>query len=512
MFEVKNECGFKVWLRPADVADVRLFFGWRSDPWIISKGKSGRSVPWEEHSDWFEKAVSEEHRRIYVTLVDHQPSGAVFFHREENVISISLYLVKDMTGKGIGAPVISAACQKVAVEWPSATEVRAEILSENRPSLRVFEKAGFEELSNDAGTSIFRWMPNRDNEAKVCIPHNRPVFDQAEISAAADAAASGMWVNGSWTRALEERMSAWKNQPALAVDSGYSALKMALRALELPAGAEVLVPAYSCVALPNAVLSVGAIPIPVDVEADSGNLSVAAAKSAVTERTAASIAVNTFGRTSDWRELKDATDAPVIEDGSHGFSIGGSLTGDLAIMSLYATKLLGCGEGGVVWLANQQQAEIVADLRSYTDKMPSASRENALLSEMEAAIAYRQMDKLEGHIDARRKLAEAYSEALGSLAGHGTFSLPTILNDEICYRYVLNCASAEVCDRIQSALAREGVTAERPVEPWLSEQAMKSFPCAAQHYAVNLSLPVFPSLEIVAIEQISGVIESAIKS
>jgi len=507
MTEVKIENQSSVWLRAADETDMQLFFSWRNDPWIISKGKSGREVSWEEHSVWYEKAIRDRQRCILVILVDHCPNGAVFLHCEDEVVWISLYFLREVSGRGLGAPVISASCRRAIQEWPAAMEVRAEILNSNEPSLKVFDRAGFTRRADDGECSIFTWAPDAKIEQ---LPHNRPVFNAAEVSAANDAVSSGIWVNGPWSLSLESRFSEWKGSPAIIGDSGSSALRMALRLLEIPAGAEVIVPAYSCVALPNAVLAIGARPVPVDVEAESANICMFSARNAITERSMASIAINTFGRLADSRKLKKATGLPVIEDGSHGFSIGEPLCGDLAFMSLYATKLMGCGQGGVVWVENDEQKRKVSDFRDYTDKMPSTERENARISEMEAAIAYRQMDKLPAHIEARRRLSEAYSSRLKSTADNGIFSLPKLSDNEICYRYVLHCATAEIAQHLHKALAADKVTAERPVEPWLTEEKLQNFPKARRHYEVNLSLPLFPSLDIRAVQRVCQSIKRAL--
>lgn len=466
-----------VFLRPADWTDARQFLSWRNDPWIVSKGKSNTTVSESEHLAWFSKTLANPERDTFVILVDHEPAGALFFACENKEATISLYLLQPFTGRNLGSAIINQSCQYLFDRRPEIDGILAEILDANPPSLSAFSKAGFEPHATDDNTTILR-RPRP--QASIEIPHNRPSWDEAEEVAAADAAASGRWVNGPWTKALEDRLKKTAGGNWTSTSSGIAALRLSLQALSIGPGDEVIVPAYSCVALPNAVLAVGAKPVPVDID-DDFNIATAAVLNAVSGKTKAIIAVHTFGIPADIDALKKSH-LPVIEDGSHGFPTSDNrwdIQGDLAILSFYATKLFGCGQGGAVMTRSEEQLDRVRDLSSYADKEASPYRDNLGLSEMEAAIAYRQLDKQTHFLSRRRELSQIYLSQ---------FATPSRESTGIFYRFTLTLPNEETLQVLQNHLAENGITAERPVELWNDN------PSAAQAYQTTLSLPLFPTL------------------
>src|SRR5580765_1787737 len=172
---------------------------------------------------------------------------------------------------------------------------------------------------------------------RLAVPHKRLTFGEAEARAAAEAVASGQWSGGPRVQALERGLSGRAGRAhAIGVASGLAALRLGLKALGVARGDEVIVPAYSCVALANAPLALGASPIVADV-ADDWNLDPRAVAAVRTSRTRAVIAVNTFGVPADLASLR-RLGVPVIEDCAHGFGLavadgvlGGR--GDLAALS-----------------------------------------------------------------------------------------------------------------------------------------------------------------------------------
>ena len=153
------------------------------------------------------------------------------------------------------------------------------------------------------------------------IPHNRITWDSAETAAAAAAVQSGQWTCGPRVAALEQELARRAGvQHAVCVASGVSALRLALRALAIGPGAAVLVPAYSCVALANAVLACEGRPVCVDVEPGAWNLAPEAAEASRSTAPKAVIAVDTFGMPARIERLR-RLGAPVIEDCAHAFGI-----------------------------------------------------------------------------------------------------------------------------------------------------------------------------------------------
>ena len=137
------------------------------------------------------------------------------------------------------------------------------------------------------------------------VPHNRLTFDATEVEAIRRVVESGWWASGPRVADLEAALVQTSGaRDAVAVGSGLAALRLALKGLGVGRGDTVVVPAYSCVALPNAVLSLGATPVPIDVDRGEWNLSIAACgRHFAAVRPRAVIAVHTFGTPAPIHQL-----------------------------------------------------------------------------------------------------------------------------------------------------------------------------------------------------------------
>lgn len=323
------------------------------------------------------------------------------------------------------------------------------------------------------------------------IPHNKITYDEREVLAVQDVVRSGYWVGGAIQERVEAQLSQmFSTQGAVCVGSGLSALRLSLLALGVSDGDEVIIPAYSCVALANAVLSVGAVPVPVDVDAQNFNLSVTGVRDAVTPKTKAIIAVNNFGVPADIFDLKKLG-IPVIEDCSHGFKVDENnqpmaTEGDIEIFSFYATKLIAGGEGGAILSSDQHVIDFCNAQRDYTDQAPDGKRLNDKMTDIEAALVEVQLGKLSEMLSKRKALAMAYSEQLKGL------KTPVLHEDRVWYRYVIQ-VKQDVAETIES-LENKGVSARQPVENWLDD-AVKNYPNAQHAYGSILSLPLYPMLK-----------------
>lgn len=309
------------------------------------------------------------------------------------------------------------------------------------------------------------------------VPHNRLTFDQREIDAVAAVIASGNWASGNVVREMESRFAALAGlKHACATSSGISALRLALQSLQIGAGDRVAVPAYSCVALPNAVLACGGVPVPLDVDKDTWNLSPAALASEKNLR--AAIVVHTFGLPADFARLR-ATGVPLIEDCSHGFGRAGmGSLGDVSMLSLYATKLIGAGQGGVVLTHDDAKAAILRDASDYVDKPMAAHRQRETMSAPEAALGLCQLDRLRDLLARRDALAARYNAAFGKNCPHG---------NRVWYRYTITVRNAA---SFIAKLEQQGIHAASPVESWCKSPP----PFAARAFREIVSLPLYPTL------------------
>lgn len=323
------------------------------------------------------------------------------------------------------------------------------------------------------------------------VPHNRLTFGDEETQAVAAVVASGYWAGGPRVAELERELAAaFGRQDAACVASGLSALRLALAALGVGPGDEVLVPAYSCVAIPNAVAALGATPVAGEIEPHTWTLAPAPARYAV--------AVHTFGVAADVA----AFPGTVIDDAAHGLPEGVPRTA-ATITSFYATKLIGGAEGGAVL---GDLAETVRDARDYTDKPPSATRLNDKMNDLEAALTLAQLRRLPDLLAARARLAARYAERLATLPG---LTLPTDRPGRVWYRYAVE--SRRMPARELAARLREhGVIAHEPVEDWRDATQREATPVATRAYERLLSLPLYPTLTGAEQDRVVAALEAAL--
>ena len=323
------------------------------------------------------------------------------------------------------------------------------------------------------------------------IPHNRLSFGEEEVAAVAAVVKSGYWSGGDECALAESRFAYLAGTTyAIGVGSGIGALRLSLHALGVGSGVAVAVPGYSCVALANATLACGAEPIPVEIDPATFNICPTALRAAVQSnpRIRAAVAVHTFGFPADLSAL-ESVGVPIIEDCSHAFGrcgLGGR--GRLAIMSLYATKLVGAGEGGMIFTSDSALADRIRSARDYSDKPPAAERLNDKLTACAAALALCQLDRLSTHLSIRDQLALRYTEALSGGAAYGSYQLPTEAKDRVWYRYAIKISSD--LDSTLAMLRARGIVAARPVEPWGNSAG----PACSDAFRRTISLPLYPAL------------------
>src|SRR6476659_7907532 len=196
----------------------------------------------------------------------------------------------------------------------------------------------------------------------------RPDVGDAELAAIAEVVRTGQLTMGAKVAEFEQAIArAVGTAHAAVVSSGTAALHLALLALEIGPGDEVIVPAYTFPATANVVELCGARAVLVDVDPDTFNLDVSAVAAAVGPGTRAVMAVHLFGRPVEWEELQTAVpqDVALVEDaaGALGASYSGTPCGALGLMaclSFHPRKIVTTGEGGAV---TTDATELAADVR-----------------------------------------------------------------------------------------------------------------------------------------------------
>ena len=252
----------------------------------------------------------------------------------------------------------------------------------------------------------------------------KPDLGEAELAEVAAVLESGWLTMGPKVEEFEALVAAAAGTPyAVAVSSGTAALHVAVLALGLGPGDEVLVPAYTFPATGNVVALAGATPVLVDVDPVTMNIDPEDAARRVTPRTKAILAVHLFGRPARLEELPQLR---VLEDaaGALGASRGGrpcGSLGELACFSFHPRKIVTTGEGGAVSTASAELDERVRSLRHHGwspsnafDDMPEPAF-NYRLSDILCAVGIPQMRRLDELMANRQRIAAGYAERLAHL-------------------------------------------------------------------------------------------------
>ncbi len=254
-----------------------------------------------------------------------------------------------------------------------------------------------------------------------------PAVGEEEIEAVAETIRSGWLTTGPKAAELEERLATYlEAKHVLAVSSGTAALHLSLAALGVGPGDEVITSPITWPATANVIVHCGATPVFADVRDSDLNIDPARVAAAVTARTKAIVPVHLAGQPCDLEPLW-ALGLPVVEDAAHaleaayrGRKLGG--LSDTTCFSLYATKNVAAGEGGLVATNRDDLAAELDELRLmrrsggslYDIAVPGYK---ANLPDVLAAIALVQFDKLEAHRAIRERQFAAYDEAVAELDG-----------------------------------------------------------------------------------------------
>ena len=296
-----------------------------------------------------------------------------------------------------------------------------------------------------------------------------PAIGEEEIAAVTETLRSGWLTTGPSAAELERRMEEYlEADHVLALASGTAALHLALVALGVGPGDEVITTPITWPATANVIVHTGATPVFVDVREGDLNIDPSLAAEAVTERTKVLLPVDLAGQPADLDPLLELG-IPIVEDAAHaaesryrGRKVGA--IAEVTCFSLYATKNIAAGEGGLISTNSDEIAQTVRDLRlmrrgdgsRYDIPVPGYK---ANLSDVLAAIALCQLDKVERHAEIRRRQFAAYDTAVAELEG-----LTPLARDDrdvhALHLYVVRVdpeAAGATRDDYQRALAEENI-------------------------------------------------------
>jgi len=340
-----------------------------------------------------------------------------------------------------------------------------------------------------------------------------PIIGDEEVAAVNAVLKSGILAQGPKVSELEEAFATYcGTKYAVAVNSGTAALHCALHAAGVGPGDEVITTSFTFMATFNTILMTGAIPVLVDIRAEDFNIDPALVEKAITPKTKAIIGVDLYGQVYDYDALKKIADdhkLALIEDACQAIGAhydgkpAGSLS-DIACFSLYATKNIMSGEGGVVTTNDEN---VVASIKRFRQHGMTASYDyaelgyNYRLTDLCAAIAVEQLKKVDDFTAARRRNAGIFNEGLASLKG---IILPTVMpkHDHVYHQYTIRLTKDAKATRdvviahLKDRGIGSGVYYPKALSgyPHVAKFGFKDggFPVAEQMAREVLALPVHP--------------------
>jgi perosamine synthetase len=345
------------------------------------------------------------------------------------------------------------------------------------------------------------------------IPVFEPSIGEEEVEAVAEAIRRGE-ISGSFgveIEAFEREFAEYVGaRHGVAVTSGTTALHLAVAALDLEPGSEILVSASTNIATALAAYHNGHVPVPVDAEETTWNLDLDLVESQITPRTRAIVPVHLFGHPVDMDallEIAARNRLVVIEDcaESHGATVRGRMTGslgDVACFSFYANKVITTGEGGMVMTSDDRLAERLRLLRNLAFGKPRFLHEEAgfnfRMTGYQAAMGRVQLRKIEDIIEQKRRVAHAYDSLLADVSGIRTpVELDWARNVYWMYAVEVGDDFPLTRDELMASLSESGIESRTffcpmSMQPFLQRQAgfrPVACPVAERLWRTGLYLP-----------------------
>ena len=386
------------------------------------------------------------------------------------------------------------------------------------------------------------------------IPYSLPTIGQEEIDEVSDSLRSGWVTTGPKVKRFEEQFADYvAASNAVAVNSCTAGLHLALAALGVGPGDEVILPTYTFCSTANVVVHLGGTPILVDI-GDDYNLRVDAVRNAITSRTKALIPVHYGGQACDLDgiySLGEEFSLPIVEDAAHavGSSYKGKMIGAddllmnhpglmrIAVFSFYATKNMTTGEGGMITTTDQEIAEIIRVLTLHGMSRDAWKRYTSAgswfyevvdagykynMTDIQAAMGIHQLKKLDEFITRRQEIAAQYDAAFSEIPEITTPDRHTE-RDHIHHIYPiqidvdrLRINRSEFIDQLRQCNIGCSVHfIPVHLHPFYQERfgyKPGDFPGAEAIYRKVLSLPIYPRLEEEEVEYIIHVVKELVQS
>jgi dTDP-4-amino-4,6-dideoxygalactose transaminase len=377
------------------------------------------------------------------------------------------------------------------------------------------------------------------------VPFHRPSIGEAEIAEVVDSLRSGWLTSGAKVERFQRQFAAAVGaRHAVALNSATAALHLALEAVGVRAGDEVVIPVYTFTATGEVVTYLGARPVLADIRADTLNIDAGTIEPHLTSRTKAIIPVHIGGQTCDMRpilELARARGLAVVEDAAHalpasykGQPVG--TIGDVTAFSFYATKTITTGEGGMVTTERDDYAARVKLMSLHGLSGDAWNRYSARghwyyevvdfgfkynMTDMAAALGLRQLERMSAFQQSREQVARRYTDAFGDVdtcfvprdAGYGMHAW---------HLYVLELnleALAIGRNDVIERLRQKGVSTSvhfiplnlHPVYQRTYGYQPGQFPIAEAVFERACSLPIFPGMTNEDIDQVIDAVRTTLR-
>jgi len=326
--------------------------------------------------------------------------------------------------------------------------------------------------------------------SKLEVAHSSPDISAAERAAVDNVLRSALISQGVAAAQFAVSLQAHEHASAVALtSSGTAAIALAIDALDVHAGDEVVLPSYVCASVREAVCLSGAKPVLCDL-GDRWLMTAETVQAVMTIRTRAIIAVDTFGLAADLRAI-GSLGVPVIDDRCQAFGLPQEHGGHAAfsVCSFHATKCLTAGEGGAVLSWNTPRADML-DMAARRHR-----RTLCAFSDIHATVAQQQLERWRTMLARRREIASRYVDALPV---ERTAWLPNADSTEtVWFRFPVLLRDGENFDAMRAQFSMQGVQVRRGVDALLHRAAGlpdSQFPATTRAFERTLSLPLWPAM------------------
>ena len=382
-------------------------------------------------------------------------------------------------------------------------------------------------------------------ETRQQIPIAKPALDEREVEAVRRVILSGWVTQGPEVAAFEREFADYVGAShACAVANCTTALHLALLAVGVGAGDEVITVSHSFIATANAIRYCGATPVFIDIEPATYNMDPASIEPALTPRTKAILCVHQLGMPCDLSrivEIGRRRGIPVIEDAAcaSGSEIQwagrwekiGKPHGDIACFSFHPRKVITTGDGGMITTANPELDRKFHLWRQHSMSVPDTVRHGASevvfesypevgfnfrMTDMQAAVGRVQLTRLASIVDERRRIAHEYTSRLSAIDGLATPIEPAWARtnwQSYCIQLPAWCDQRAVMQRMLDGgvATRRGVMNAHLERPYRSEADRAELPRSEQAQKHGLMLPLLPSMTASQIETICDSLEAALE-